>query len=159
MIKGELYHKTVQILFDAYFNDTLTHGSCSACAVGNLVAANCGYTHKDKYSWNEAHPSWTCAFMTAHGQQRYSPGTYIMYIDVKKEIDATGYFIKELARIEYAFEMADKGHVDEDWMFNGLCAVLNVLREIHQVTDEDLTTDNNKRFKDHYDKKVNALVF
>src|SRR5688572_25079170 len=37
-----LYHKTVDILVQAYFDDTLVSGHQCGCAVGNLVAANMG---------------------------------------------------------------------------------------------------------------------
>lgn len=51
----------------------------------------------------------------------------------KKQIDATGYSWQELARVEYAFESAKKGESADDWMFNGLMAVLDVLADIHGV--------------------------
>jgi hypothetical protein len=43
MNRPEVYHKSVQILYDAYFNDTLdVMVNCYACAVGNLIAGNLG---------------------------------------------------------------------------------------------------------------------
>lgn len=42
MKRPELYQKTVDILVKAYFDDTLQHGNCYACAVGNIIAGNCG---------------------------------------------------------------------------------------------------------------------
>jgi hypothetical protein len=57
MIKEPLYHKTIGILVDAYFDDTLQHGNCSACAVGNLVAAAKGCTP------NELRPHWQSIHM------------------------------------------------------------------------------------------------
>jgi hypothetical protein len=56
------------------------------------------------------------------------------YIDEAKfEIDSTGYSVKDLAKIEFAFETAQKGNTEDDWMFNGLMAVIDVLAEIHNI--------------------------
>lgn len=169
MIKPELYHKTVDILYQAYFNDTLMHTNCCACAVGNIVSANCGYgipvksSEEQKATWVGApYPSndgWARVFVTnvfGGAIQRALPAQYTGL--AKFQIDATGYTWRQLAKIEYAFEMADQGSNDEDWMFNGLVAVLEVLKEIHQVTDEDLIQSNNNRFRDHYQKKLSAVL-
>lgn len=43
MKNKELFDKTIGILVNAYLNDTLENANCHACAVGNLVATNCGY--------------------------------------------------------------------------------------------------------------------
>lgn len=52
-------------------------------------------------------------------------------------IDQTGYSEVELAKIEFAFESADEGSTEDENMFNGLMAVVDVLAEIHGV---DLTS-------------------
>src|SRR5258706_8814339 len=42
-MKNELlYNKTINILKEAYFNNTLQHNNCYACAVGNIIAGNMG---------------------------------------------------------------------------------------------------------------------
>jgi hypothetical protein len=49
----------------------------------------------------------------------------------------TGYSVHEIHQIEYAFENAPyQGDDTEEWMFNGLMAVVDVLAEIHGI---DLT--------------------
>lgn len=165
MIREELYNKTVDILYQAYFNDTLEHSNCYACAVGNLIAANLGRklcvdptVKEQKFFWEDYAP-----YSRYDGKQAgwFPLDNPIPEPDFDIEVGSTGYSVKELIKIERAFENAnevDGSTGDDVFMFNGLVAVLDVLREIHQVTDEDLITGNNKRFKDHYNKKVRALV-
>ena len=155
MIKPELYHKTVGILFDAYFNDTLRHGDCQACAVGNIICGNLGshplkmyrdttlYTKKDGSVFNVPWGSYD------------SDGRAIKRLGVCK---LTGYSHKQIDRIETAFETAEFSKSKDEYMFNGLTKVLNCLAEIHQVTDQDLLTANITRFKDHYNKRIGAAV-
>lgn len=167
MIREELYHKTVGILYDAYFNDTLRHSDCGACAVGNIVAANNGIKNPlSDAAWANAFmsvpffrfysdgcgwPSVFCTITDIETTQKIHPENYTRCDEARKQIDSTGYIWQELAKIEYAFETADKGNNDEDYMFNGLVAVLEVLKEIHQVEDEDLLTQNKSRFEKHYE--------
>jgi hypothetical protein len=155
--RPEIYKRTVDILFDAYFNDTLQHSNCCACAVGNIVAARCGFklqalpnSYGDRVvTWGGAHtPAWDDVFMTAYGKQFTWFDNYTD--EAKTQIDSTGFIVAELAKIEYAFETANKGTSSEDWMFNGLVAVLEVLKEIHEVTEDE---ESAQRFKAHYESK------
>ena len=134
MKNKELFEKTVGILVNAYQNDTLRHSMCSACAVGNIVAANLKYTINTTwcFSWVEKPVNWWRVFMTSDGRQQITTIDYKG--KAKEEIDSTGYTWKELAKIEYAFETASKGSNDDEWMFNGLLAVYDVLCEIHEVS-------------------------
>lgn len=167
MIKPELYKRTTDILYQAYFNHTLEHQNCYACAVGNLVAANMckrfvidealteqklyweGYNSYDIKSTGGKDVSWFGIIkrVFSHGSGNHH-----------EEIISTGYTIMELTRIEHAFEVCERGKNDEDWMFNGLVAVLEVLKEIHQVTDQDLLTNNNNRFKEQYERRTVKTV-
>lgn len=135
MINPELYQRTVDILVKAYFEDTLAHGSCTACAVGNIV--NYG---KSKKTWR-----WSEVFFTGFMEQNVCSSNYKG--QAKIEIDSTGYKWKQLAKIEYAFETAPKGNSDDEWMFNGLMAVIDVLDEIHQNTDKEVTEVSKKKFE------------
>jgi hypothetical protein len=36
------FENSVDVLVKAYLNDTLEHGQCHACAVGNLICAETG---------------------------------------------------------------------------------------------------------------------
>lgn len=149
-MKNELlYNKTVNILVQAYFNDTLEHGYCTCCAVGNIVAANMGYCiSKDRQSWIDIlYPGWHgwgTVFITSLGIQRIDVKSYNG--EPKNQIDSTGYTLFELAKIEKAFESAHKGTCDEDWMFNGLMAVIDVLDEIHENKDAAITSQTKELF-------------
>lgn len=65
-------------------------------------------------------------------------------IDGLRQVAMTGYSIKNLKDIEYAFEnapgdsalngrMSADRITDPEWMFNGLMAVVDVLAEIHDI--------------------------
>ncbi len=147
-----LYKKTCDILFDAYFNDTLRHGMCSACAVGNI----CKEASKKSGVSNGA---WGALFNTSSSGQTISKnGITPIYkffytpedvIEAHSLISFTGYHWTELAKIEFAFESAAAGNSLEDHMYNGLVAVLDVLKEIHEVKEDNQT----ERFTNHYKQK------
>lgn len=152
MKNKSLYDKTVDILYQAYFNDTLKHLSCTACAVGNICGGNL---------------EWRFLFVTEFGTQRnvidvhylttsVAPFNSQLEVDKARKrafdlIESTGYTPYELAKVEYAFESADKGKSGEDWMFNGLVAVLDVLKEIHEVKDD---VEVRTKFKKHHQTKL-----
>jgi hypothetical protein len=167
MNRPEVYHKSVQILYDAYFNDTLRHLNCYACAVGNLIAGNNGWKFKkckpgsigrlQDINWGSA-PS---AYCDEAGE---SSAAWYRVVGLRERSDtgelqvkSTGYSIREARNIEFAFEKAEKGLGDEGWMYNGLVAVLEVLKQIHEVTDEDLIQANHKRFKEHHERKLQTV--
>lgn len=155
MINPELYQRTVDILVKAYFEDTLEHTNCRACAVGNIVAANMGIElgrtgnylsdimPKDFIPHNPELDSgvWYGAI---HDRQVYEPR---LTFSIIKQVESTGYKAEELAEIEYAFENAPQGNSEDEWMFNGLMAVIDVLDEIHQNTDKEVTEVSKKRFE------------
>ncbi len=156
-----LYRKTVDILVDAYFKDTLEHGNCYACAVGNMIAGNCGFEflNSDTVGW-QAFPN----IYTGRGKMFWNNSNKIkdnpvMYLTENREekltraaeilIKKTGYSFDELFRIENAFEKQDKMDsfdCKDEYMFNGLMAVINVLDEIHENKDEQVTQTQKSRF-------------
>lgn len=146
MKKEALYHKTVDILVQAYFNDTLQLGDCNACAVGNLVAANMGYKYTRCLDWENS----TGAYVSTQWDEvhcvSHEPDMNNYFGEAKKQIDSTGYSPHETCRIEYAFEAAPIGNSNEDYMFNGLMAVIEVLDQIHENTDTSITTASKNRF-------------
>ena len=171
----ELYNKSVNTLLDAYNSGTLSHGNCHACAVGNIIAASRGITITD-YTWDvpkSKEPKWTKVFSTVdkkyrdlyeirtekHHTQRLDMSKYEN--KAKEQIDSTGYTVKELADIEFAFESsigADNTlKFSKKGQFIGLCAVLNVLKEIHE-TKEDIHSENTDRLKTIYDKCKTEVV-
>lgn len=145
------FENTVDILVKAYLNDTLIRGNCCACAVGNLVAHGLGLTYileddlygDENLGWKEKPiVSWRNVFMSTvrdgHPSRQFiDEESY--YGDAKLEIDSTGYHYTDLARIEKAFE---SNYVGDDPMFSALCAVVDVLAEIHGV---DLTVKENAK--------------
>lgn len=132
------FNETVQILVQAFFNDTLQKANSHACAVGNMVAyANDlsyrnSFTYPEKKVYIDAEPEWQNVFMTVCGHQSFDTKYYRGI--TAEQIDSTGYSPRELARIEFAFETASS--FTQDGMFNGLMAVVEVLADIHKV---DLT--------------------
>lgn len=144
-----LYKRTCDILFDAYFNDTLRHNNCMACAVGNIVAANMGYVYNTdnrdqflvwknciRWGWN--------IIVWSLGEKSDELGD--------EQVKSTGYSPFELREIEKAFERCNGGVSTEDKMFNGLCAVIEVLNKIHEVEEDNQT----ERFSNHYKSKIQS---
>lgn len=117
-----LFNQTVDILAKAYFAETLIHGSACACAVGNLVAAN------GDWSYNG---SWAAVVLC--------PDLFLEGV-VREQIEATGYTVRQIIRIERAFEkvrpIAVMPSLDPDG-YLGLLSVLDVLFEIHEVGADD----------------------
>lgn len=147
MKRPELYNKTVDILVQAYFNDTLVHGNQCGCAVGNIVAANCGIRIKGK--GDNLH--WTVPSMISGDAIwfTYIQGDIMNDHDgekAEKQISITGYNVSDIIHIERAFENALFGNSDDEWMFNGLMAVIDVLDQIHENTDTIITTSTKQKF-------------
>jgi hypothetical protein len=134
MKNPELYHKSLNVLVKAFINDTLEHGNCTACAVGNLVADALRIDLKKEYTRFEGlgDPSrdlglWYDALQQPKPTQK-----------MLQQIKYTGYDIEELRKIEKAFESSDLGETEEDEMYNGLMAVVETLGEIHEVSKEQV---------------------
>jgi hypothetical protein len=146
------FEHTVNVLVNAYLNDELEHRVCTACAVGNIVAAALG---------TKPALAGTCqATHTKHDNYHFADGTLMSWWtdgigqnSPSSQQASTGYRIDELNRIEVAFEMAEgrpdfNGRLtpgfttDETWMFNGLMAVVDVLADIHGV---DLSVKENAK--------------
>ncbi|HEY3405416.1 MAG TPA: hypothetical protein VGK59_18660 [Ohtaekwangia sp.] len=144
------FQNTVDILVKAYLNDTLKHQNCHACAVGNIVACNMGFEYvkavdgdliwkNQPYhaSWAK-NTGWSNVFSTCvMGRSVSKFFTKEEYTGVAKEqIDSTGYSLEDLMKIEYAFETAEFGGGLDEYMFNGLMKVLDVLADIHGISLE-----------------------
>lgn len=125
------FNETINILVKAYLNDTLEHAKCHACAVGNIISAS---GMPLTCSAGDSETMWL-----RHIDKHFRHGAIHWHIDEElaiKQIESTGYTGMELSMIERAFERASCGESDDEWMFNGLMAVVNVLAEIHQVSLE-----------------------
>lgn len=169
MKRAELYQRSVDILAKAYMDNTLEHNNCAACAVGNLVAANNGYEIIPNLKMSAVaqwckpkgigvdffNPEWHKVFMTG-GVHDVRTGNITRHQDrdpqayrgeAAQQIDSTGYSWQELSQIEHAFEIAPKGSSEDEWMFNGLMAVVDVLDRIHENTDEAVTRKSKYLFE------------
>lgn len=137
-----LYNKTVDILVQAYFNDTLQLGNPCGCAVGNLVAAANCYKYKElemgiiEYG-HGIWPSWYNLINENYTQGDDREG--------ERQISSTGYTLDEIFWIERSFEFS--GRFDGDTMFNGLMAVIEVLDIIHENTDTAITIKSKSLFQ------------
>jgi hypothetical protein len=131
MKRTDLYNKTVNILVEAYFNDTLKHGNPCACAVGNLIAANKGIKIFENFmgelEWFGVSPDW-------------------WFHKNRIQAESTGYLHAEVLLIEKTFESAPMGQTEDEWMFNGLMAVIEVLDEIHENKDTEVTQKSKALF-------------
>lgn len=157
MKKPELFHKTVGILVNAYLNDTLQHNNCWACAVGNIVAGNMGlkiekhnfYMCEEPYRDYQIYGipyynTLTAGILATRNFSTKEIKTINLTEAQLEQAKATEYTIEELNRIEVVFENADRYYIDDinnefydEWMYNGLMAVVDYLIEIHQGTQEE----------------------
>lgn len=126
------FNHTVNVLVQAYLNNTLLHLDCEACAVGNIIRAS-GYRFKDA----EHSTNWLSLI---HKECRMGTLPINNQLDAEEQVRVTGYSVAELHLIEKAFESSC--FAIEDSMFNGLMAVVDVLADIHGV---DLTVKENAK--------------
>lgn len=147
MKNKELFYKSVNILQKAYFNGTLSHGNPCGCAVGNLITGNnCIMVDDTNSAFNsivkDSPYNWINKLKSTKESRPdgYDEETAI------KQLESTGYSFTELLRIESSFEGIRKIIFDEDG-FKSLCAVLDVLMEIHEFNREEIKLpDNTKIF-------------
>jgi len=134
------FDNTVDILVKAYLNNTLKHGDCTACAVGNILGR--------RSQWNRLFvtpcdgPVILPQKFAGEGELLYG---VITSIKIESEFDRqllsesleliseSGYTVQELAMVENAFESAPRGKNQDEWMFNGLMNVVDTLAIIHNI--------------------------
>ncbi len=147
------FEHSVDVLVKAYLNGTLKHGNCHACAVGNLVSEACGYTYKqnpmhgfgmERYQdiiWSHKNRY----YLTDNTQEQKSWHSVVkdgsdiehpLCDEAANQIEKTGYSVDQLYRIEIAFETANRIDGPDEWMFNGLMAVVDCLADIHGINLE-----------------------
>lgn len=150
------FKNAIDALVHAFFNDTLAKGNCCACAIGNICAASIGakVIRNDRFqsffeTIRDGYPvdnySWKKLFFTdAAGIQHITcrPGDHPYALSIVKK---TRYSIKQLAKVEAAFESSTKIdfmyyglHSKEAIMqdqYKGLMAVVDVLCEIEGIKD------------------------
>lgn len=168
----ERFEKAYDALVQAFFKGTLGKGDCSACAVGNIVAAANGIDLKINKTYGICESSgdnysWGILFATSDGRQecRTSAMVHTTGIfdpsdpnDIKQALsilEPTGYSEEELAQVEYVFETnaqinlsryryCNQEEIIQD-QYNGLCAVVDVLLRL-----DNLDNDGYKeKFREH----------
>jgi hypothetical protein len=148
------FEKAYNALYNAFMNNTLAKGTCTACAVGNIVADAMG-AKVYKTEWesfitfhcNYSNHWWGKMFVT------YSDGQSITKISEDSEVkklrknilNLTGYTWRELAKVEKAFEENTEIPFDKynqyypeevmEDQFKGLMAVMDVLIELDEVKE------------------------
>lgn len=160
MKQEQLYNKTVDILVQAYFNDTLRHGNCYACAVGNLIAANKGIkmvaNNDGDIKWDgyknymdntdDLFPLWFSAIKNCIKDEK----DFLVNEAMVNELIYTGYSVDEIYKIEEAFEDVWEDDDCKDYMFKGLMQVIDILDQIHENTDTQVTTETKNKFQKHF---------
>ncbi len=145
MNRPELYQKTITTLNNAWREGILLRGDCEACAVGNILqtgawkALFCTLTNTEdktqqQHIADEGKHLVVHLWGTVESIQPDNERRIRNLIVANEAIAQSGYTKKELIRVEYAFETAAKVEgVDRQNQYNGLCAVFDVLQDIHQV--------------------------
>lgn len=160
------FDKAYNALVQAFFNGTLAKGTCTACAVGNIVAdAQGGEIKKVRNGFRCTTPNgfWGDVFHT----QSHSILWGLFRInsqcveedatvrDMAKIETLTGYTADEMAQIEYAFERNTlikysrynkkrEQSILED-QYNGLCAVVDVMLKLDGIADNG----HKAKFREH----------
>lgn len=116
---SERAQKAIDVFLNALEKGTLAKGTCTACAVGNLVAAGYGVEVIKGYKIDAEiiegsglvcsidNTGWRYLFMTSSNEQEIQTEALSMSI-VKENILVTDFTWQELAQIEKAFENATK---------------------------------------------------
>ncbi len=140
MKNKEQFDNSIKVLVKAYLEGVLKHTHPCACAVGNLIAACNNYSIINK--------KYGLQWETETGRD-----AYINWMDERgknytqiPEIKATGYSIPEIVQIEKAFEQIDDVPSDTDG-YKGLCAVCDVLFDIHKGSDKQLKLAKDRLIK------------
>jgi hypothetical protein len=148
------FEKAYNALYNAFMNNTLAKGTCTACAVGNIVADAMGaevYSQGDMnyisfHCSNDNH-WWQRMFVTdSHGQTitKISEDSEVKQLR-KKILNLTDYTWRELAKVEKAFEENTEIPFDKynhytpeqimEDQFKGLMAVMDVLIKLDEVKE------------------------
>lgn len=147
------FNDSVSILVKAYLNGTLLHGDCRACAVGNMVAHKMGIKitiEEDDYE--NCYASWDVGEASWYNHVFLGKVDAVISRNAMRQYKAIGYTAHQVARIEHAFEDAKVRtygpipnmvkYNDDEWMFNGLMDVVDVLADIHNI---DLSVRENAK--------------
>ena len=137
MKNKELFERTVNVLVNAYLNNTLKNSDCAACAVGNLILASNGtkpiIDENGDLEWD---------FSVQFGHEGVSWYGVVHHNEKpNKSLDdtnKTGYTWSQLTLIENSFERP-KGRTflesKEERMYLSLMSVIDCLMNIHEANE------------------------
>lgn len=143
----ERISEAIDILLDAVNNRTLAKGICSACAVGNLIAAGlcekvyCGSEYKEYYC-NKDNTSWKYLFITNFNGVQEINEEELNDKQIMKLINATKFTWKELALIENTFERNTSIYYDKYSKYTKKEILQDQIKGLEAVVQVMLDFDN-----------------
>jgi hypothetical protein len=148
----ERFDKTVDVLVKAYLNGTIQPGNPCGCAIGNMIAAACGYKFERKsrgcgdltdwWEWENDISEGFDWYLNLRPEKRKSHHIAGDVIKGSHELSLIGYSLAEIDAIEKSFESAARPvFEDEDAAgFAGLLSVVDTLAEIDGISLEETET-------------------
>ncbi len=155
----ERFKNAYDALYGAFMDGNLSKGTCTACAVGNIIAHSLnGKIIKEYIDFHGSiltdfkcdvnNTFWSQIFITINFEQFLIEDTVGYEDKIKKIKQLTGYDYIELSEIEYAFETNTKIcftkyckktdlEIMED-QFDGLMAVMDVMIKLDEIKDGDV---------------------
>lgn len=138
----EVYDNAVNVLLDAYNKEELFHGTCEACAVGNIMNNSDSWAFATGCTGNDG-------VLSPYHESAYDRTYKIAQGDVL--INDSGLSKREVIGIERAFEMSIHNtiegytywkmtHKQKKGQYMGLVAVLDVMKD---MVEEDVEHKEN----------------
>jgi len=125
MNRPELYQESTDVLINSLLNGKLNYMDCHECAVGNICKKASLEIGMENNRWARVFCDGQLDDMTFWTADDTNEGLAL--------IRASGYAVEELRRVEIAFRDGRHEGSGESRNYFGLCAVLDVLKEIHEV--------------------------
>lgn len=155
-----IYFRSIDLISANYKINRIVHGDCRKCPTAILLKAASAKTNIPVQRWSNLF----CTITRVDDVQEQifaTKNSIIVFHDLgfftqkkspeirqqAEELIAAGdYTLDELAKIENAFETAPYGDSDEEYLFNGIMAVIDALDEIHENNDLSITKEVKERF-------------
>lgn len=132
------FDNAVAKLYNAFHENRLDALDCTMCAVGNICDGSMNWECDPRFARNTIFKTWS---------QYYSEEEIE---DGKLVIAKSGYSTDELVKVELIFlDACKKTNGNKDQQFKGLCAVVEYLCELDNITN---VMDYTKLFETENDK-------
>lgn len=146
----DLHQQTFNDLYEAYHSERLFPGTCESCVVTFICRRAAKMIGISPCAWASLfftgeNGNQQTAFMKGTTKLKFMNQPQWRRSDALVLIGYTGYTVRELARIEHAYETAAFGKDYDEHSFNCLIAALHVLDQIHGYAKDDLEKENRKR--------------